>query len=346
MSRFVLALTVAGVVIITLGAAVAFAGPRLWPSSTLLAGERIGGVDVGGLTPEQARRRVTSLQHTLTRTTGRLRAGEQTVRFTGRALRLRVDVEGPLQAAIDRARDAGWVTRAVGAPQGVDAAAPDVTWDRAAVARQVRRLARHAGTAPRDGTATLTLHGPRYRAGRMGRAVHVKRTTAQLTDALERARSADVDVRAVMRDVRPKVLTSSDAWALMPSAIVVNRATFKLRVYRHRRMVREYGVAVGAIGYTTPPGLFAVQSKQVNPVWNVPNSPWAGELAGTTVAGGTAENPLKARWIGVNGSVGIHGTGAVGSIGTRASHGCVRMRPADVIDLFEKVDVGTPVLIV
>ena len=57
--------------------------------------------------------------------------------------------------------------------------------------------------------------------------------------------------------------------------------------------------------------------------------------------GGSAENPLKARWLGVVGGVGIHGTALEYSIGTRASHGCIRMRVADVIDLYPRAPIGT-----
>ena len=88
-----------------------------------------------------------------------------------------------------------------------------------------------------------------------------------------------------------------------------------------------------------------IGSKQVDPVWSVPNSPWAGELAGTTVEGGTAENPLKARWMGITEGAGIHGTSETYSLGTAASHGCIRMAPGDVIDLFTRVNTGTPVLV-
>ena len=49
--------------------------------------------------------------------------------------------------------------------------------------------------------------------------------------------------------------------------------------------------------------------------------------------------------MGVDGAVGIHGTGQPWSIGTRASHGCIRMTVPDVIDLFGRVPLGTPVLI-
>ncbi len=84
---------------------------------------------------------------------------------------------------------------------------------------------------------------------------------------------------------------------------------------------------------------------QVDPPWNVPQSDWAGDLAGQTIPGGDPANPLVARWIGFNGSVGFHGTASIGSLGTAASHGCVRMAPADVIDLYDRVAVGTPVLV-
>jgi lipoprotein-anchoring transpeptidase ErfK/SrfK len=63
------------------------------------------------------------------------------------------------------------------------------------------------------------------------------------------------------------------------------------------------------------------------------------------VPGGSATNPLKARWLGIVDGVGIHGTGAEYSIGSRASHGCIRMRVADVIALYPRVPIGTPVYI-
>ena len=83
----------------------------------------------------------------------------------------------------------------------------------------------------------------------------------------------------------------------------------------------------------------------MNPSWTAPNRPWAGSYAGRTVPGGAPDNPLKARWLGVTGSVGIHGTSESWSIGSRASHGCIRMHVGDVIDLYPRVPYGTPVLI-
>jgi lipoprotein-anchoring transpeptidase ErfK/SrfK len=98
-------------------------------------------------------------------------------------------------------------------------------------------------------------------------------------------------------------------------------------------------------GLDTPAGRYAIQNKQVNPAWHVPNSPWAGSLAGQVIPGGAPNNPLRARWLGIANGVGIHGTAEDWSIGTRASHGCIRMHVSDVIDLYNRVPVGAPVLI-
>jgi lipoprotein-anchoring transpeptidase ErfK/SrfK len=97
-------------------------------------------------------------------------------------------------------------------------------------------------------------------------------------------------------------------------------------------------------GLETPAGLYDVQDKQVDPSWHVPNSAWAGSLAGQTIPPGP-QDPLKARWMGFNGGAGIHGTAESGSLGSAASHGCIRMAVPDVIQLYSQVSVGDPVYI-
>ena len=49
----------------------------------------------------------------------------------------------------------------------------------------------------------------------------------------------------------------------------------------------------------------------------MPDSDWAGDLAGKTIPGGDPRNPLVARWVGISGPVGFHGTKDVGSLGSR-----------------------------
>jgi lipoprotein-anchoring transpeptidase ErfK/SrfK len=130
-----------------------------------------------------------------------------------------------------------------------------------------------------------------------------------------------------------------------PRVITIDRDSFTLRLFRNLRIWKRYGIAVGMAGLETPAGTYHIQDKQVNPAWHVPNSAWAGSLAGQVIPGGAPNNPLKARWMGIANGVGIHGTAEDWSIGTRASHGCIRMHVSDVIDLYPRVPVGTTVLI-
>jgi lipoprotein-anchoring transpeptidase ErfK/SrfK len=145
--------------------------------------------------------------------------------------------------------------------------------------------------------------------------------------------------------VHPPVRTRDLRWGRYGTIVTVDQRHFRLRLFKRLRFVKSYGVAVGQPAYPTPNGLFSIANKAVNPTWTVPDSPWAGALRNETVPGGSSQNPLKARWMGIVNGVGIHGTAESGSIGSRASHGCIRMRVADVIDLYPRVPVGSPILI-
>jgi lipoprotein-anchoring transpeptidase ErfK/SrfK len=129
-----------------------------------------------------------------------------------------------------------------------------------------------------------------------------------------------------------------------PRFITIDRGSFTLRFFRNLRLAQKYTIAVGQSGYDTPSGLYGIQTKEVNPTWHVPESDWAGSLAGQDIPPGPG-NPLVARWMGIIDGAGIHGTDDVGSLGSAASHGCIRMGVSDVIELFDKVEVGDPVYV-
>jgi lipoprotein-anchoring transpeptidase ErfK/SrfK len=126
--------------------------------------------------------------------------------------------------------------------------------------------------------------------------------------------------------------------------ILVSRETFTLRLYKRLKLVRSYRIAVGRAGLETPAGEYTINDKQVNPWWHVPNSAWAGPLAGRIIPPGPAD-PIKSRWLGFYNGAGIHGTDAIWSIGTAASHGCIRMTIPDVEDLYERVPLNTPIYV-
>jgi peptidoglycan hydrolase-like protein with peptidoglycan-binding domain len=123
--------------------------------------------------------------------------------------------------------------------------------------------------------------------------------------------------------------------------IVVIQHLFKLRLFLDGRLAKTYPVAVGQPAYPTPTGDYVVTEKIENPTWSPPNSPWAAGLE--PIAPGPG-NPLGTRWIGTSAPlVGIHGTPQDWSIGSAASHGCIRMHISDVEDLYPRVTVGMPI---
>ena len=172
--------------------------------------------------------------------------------------------------------------------------------------------------------------------------------TAQLADAVAKAfqrpgSGEQVVVEAPQVEVKPTTSTRN-LGSKYPTVVTVSRSGFKLYLWKNLKLEKTFPVAVGMAGLETPAGLYSVQDKQTNPYWHVPNSAWAGSLAGKTIPPGPS-NPIKARWMGLAAGVGIHGTGAVDSLGSAASHGCIRMDPTDVIWLYDQVPVGTPVYI-
>ena len=122
----------------------------------------------------------------------------------------------------------------------------------------------------------------------------------------------------------------------LPAArrLVVSIPDRKLALVEHGRVVKIYPVAVGASATPSPAGSFTVVERVNHPTWYRP---------GKVVPPGR-RNPLGPRWIGLSRTgYGIHGTNRPRSIGRRASHGCIRMRNADVEELFGLVAVGDPV---
>ena len=126
--------------------------------------------------------------------------------------------------------------------------------------------------------------------------------------------------------------------------ILVSRETFTLRLYKQLKLVKTYGIAVGRAGLDTPAGLYDINDKQANPWWHVPNSAWAGDLAGRVIPPGP-DDPIKSRWMGFFNGAGIHGTSEDWSIGSAASHGCIRMHIWDVEDLYDRVPLHSPIYV-
>ena len=118
--------------------------------------------------------------------------------------------------------------------------------------------------------------------------------------------------------------------------ILINLASRQLYLYDNNRKIKTYPVAVGTYEMQTPVGYFSIEEKEKNPIWTDP------EDTKHVVKSGP-ENPLGMRWMRIGGNYGIHGTNAPHSVGRYVSHGCIRMRESDVEELFDNVELRTPV---
>ena len=108
----------------------------------------------------------------------------------------------------------------------------------------------------------------------------------------------------------------------------------------------RYPVGVGKAGMAWHGRAF-VARKLVRPSWGPPLDIWrANPNLPARIEGGSPRNPMGERVLGLDrGNYAIHGTNDPSSIGRFVSHGCIRMFNADVIDLYNRVPVGTPVVV-
>lgn len=306
-------------------------------------GVTVAGVDVGGMRAGRAReivkRRVAGpLERPLTL---RYRARRFTLSATD--ARLRADVGGMVDEALQESRQGNLLTRVArdltGGSEDVQVPAR-VSYSRSAVEGLVSRVAHSLDRPARD--AQLDFPSLARVKEQNGRKVDRGSLEQRIEQALA-VPGVGRHVKVPVTVTRPKV-TRDELADRYPKLIVVNRSGFKLTLYKRLRQVKGYTIAVGQAGLETPAGLYRIQNKQVNPSWHVPNSSWAGSLAGRVIPPGP-DNPIKSRWMGIYNGAGIHGTDELGSLGTAASHGCIRMAIPDVEQLFGLVDVGTPVYV-
>jgi lipoprotein-anchoring transpeptidase ErfK/SrfK len=307
-------------------------------------GVTIAGVDVGGMKVDEARLVIERrLKEPLEQPIAVVRA-KQRFNLSAEDAGVHADVAGMVDEALAESRDGNILSRVARDLTGGEEDArvsARITYDRQAIAELVKRVEKRLNRPARDADVVFpSLEKVQEKRGlRVRPAVLERRLSVALTEP-----GADRSVRAPAKVIKPKV-TQAELAEKYPTLLIADRANFKLRLYSKLELVKEYTVAVGALGFDTPAGLYHIQNKAVDPAWSVPNSDWAGDLAGTVVPGGVPENPLKARWLGIYDGAGIHGTDQTYSLGTAASHGCIRMSIPDVIELYDQVPVGAPIYI-
>lgn len=141
---------------------------------------------------------------------------------------------------------------------------------------------------------------------------------------------AALSALAEERQKRTGVLNAKEEAANI-RRIVVSIQDRKLALLEGDRVVKVWATAVGSESTPSPSGTYTIANRLSRPSYYRP---------GKVVPPGPS-NPLGTRWLGLSlKGFGIHGTNVPGSIGRKASHGCIRMRNRDIEELFELVEVG------
>jgi lipoprotein-anchoring transpeptidase ErfK/SrfK len=280
----------------------------------------VSGVEVGGLTAEPARDRITA------------------------AVMLPIRIETPKGVTTINPARAGAVADVDAALAVALAARPGrsitvpVHYSAHRASAIVSDLAAQFDRPAVDATVVgADSEGPQFTPARAGVEVDSRGMGAAIGDLL---RSGERAPLTLLTNVVPPKRTAAG----FGPVIVVNRGENTLRLYDGTTLVRTFRVATGQAIYPTPAGIWRIVDKQRNPWWYPPTyDEWAKGLE--PVPPGPS-NPLGTRWMGLNApGVGIHGTDAPTSIGYSASHGCIRMQVPEAEWLFEHVRVGTPVVI-
>jgi lipoprotein-anchoring transpeptidase ErfK/SrfK len=315
-------------------------------ANEIASGVKIGGVALGSLTPDQARARLEReilqpLEQPIV-----VHHDAKTWKLGPREARLRADLGAMVDEALARSRTGNIFARSWRSLSGKrmnDDLRPTVQYSDAAVIRLIDKVRKSVERPAKDASVKIDAAGVRTVPGVEGLAISASRLHRQIGAAITSTTASRTFV-AKTRHTQPKV-TTADLKRKYDTVIVVDRSQFRLRLFKELKPAQTYGIAVGQVGLETPAGQYTIANKAVNPAWHVPNSAWAGKLAGKVIPGDDPTNPIKARWLGIFDGVGIHGTTDDASIGHNASHGCIRMHIPDVEKLYDEVPVGSAVYI-
>ena len=171
------------------------------------------------------------------------------------------------------------------------------------------------------------------------------RSKSILTDAVLAFCIVAAMMAVLFTAVVPARAERFDPAAYPPGTVVISQSARRLYLITGDGEPISYPVAVGKSGKQWR-GTVQIDGKYRNPAWAPPaevkrDEPWLPDY----IPGGSSRNPMGMRALTLSGDeYAIHGTNRPDSIGKAASYGCIRMYNRDIVDLFDRVEVGTPVV--
>lgn len=304
-------------------------------------GSRIAGVDVSGLSKDEALALCKEKLAGIAAEPVTLKSDADDWSVTPGELDLTIDYDRMVGEAYGRAWNVNVIERLVrrflGKPKKVNMPVL-VAYDEAKVSEFVSRALPQINREPKNAYLDVS----------MGTAVMVQGKDGRQADAARVLAAVESGLRSGQRTVEAPLLkrTPPAEPTIQPQkVIIVNLGTHSLRLYNGEQLLAEYPVATGSEQWPTCIGQWKIVRMDKNPTWYNRGSTWAENMPDSIGPG--PNNPLGTRAMTINGGgVLIHGTTSTGSIGTSSSHGCIRMYMSDVEALFDQCNVGMPVYII
>src|SRR3954454_13542701 len=165
---------------------------------------------------------------------------------------------------------------------------PTVQYSDAAVIRLIDKVRKSVERPAKDARVKIDAAGVDTIPGVEGLAGSASQLHRQIGAALTSTTPSRTFV-AKTRHTQPKV-SKADLERRYDTVIVVNRSQFRLRLFQALKPAQPYGAAFGQVGLQTRPAQYTIRNKAINPAWHVPNSAWAGKLAGKVIPGDDPTN--------------------------------------------------------
>jgi lipoprotein-anchoring transpeptidase ErfK/SrfK len=336
-----IALIVAGSAVLLSAGGAAYATYRYGQEyrDRILPGSTIAGVDVGGLNEDQALSAVkTALEPQFTRVVT-LEWNDHEWTVTPRELGARANAKAIVHEALSTSAETSFFKKAQMRLFGAELSFErpvGLRFPRQSVKGFVEGLASTLDREVADAELDYSTNWVKIRKEKEGRTVNVRPSLRSLLAALrdgEDTASLDIDT------VDPEVTADE-----FDQVLLVRIGENKLYLYEDGKITHEWPVATGQPSYMTPTGLYEIVEKRYMPTWvNPAPDTWGASMPASIPPG--YSNPLGLRALNWSApAIRFHGTSATYSLGYNASHGCVRMANEDVIELYDLVDVGTPIV--
>lgn len=305
----------------------------------ILPGATVAGVDLGGLDADRALDAVEEavgpqLDRKIT-----IRHRDRTWEVSPRELGARSDAADAVAEALGASEDASFFDktrmRLLDSELDFDREVA-ITYPKQGARGFIQGIASDFHRDPRDASVDGSTGWVEFTTEKSGRKVRVRKSRGRLLEALREGKS---QVRLAVKEIEPEVTRDDYAQVLL-----VRIGENKLYLYEDGKIVREWIVATGLPEYPTPTGIFEIELKRYMPTWVNPSPDTWGKDLPATIAPGPG-NPLGLRALNWTApAIRFHGTTNIASLGHQASHGCVRMSNTDVIELYDRVEVGAAIV--